>query len=243
MKMRIGICDDEKEIRDLLAVKIKDMYPEANLCFYEDGRELLSEEEKPDILFLDIQMPGTNGIETARRLRSRNENIVLIFVTALEDYVYQAFDVEAFHYLIKPFTDEKFKEVTERAVKHCQKLNIFLQEKDPAQKEDCLLIKSGSAHVRIRCAEIVYAEVFNRKIAVHTLHEDVEYYGKMAELETRLGEDFFRTHRSYLVHFKYVLKYNAATVFLEKGTALMAKKNYPEFVKRYLKYNRREGKR
>ena len=84
-------------------------------------------------------------------------------------------------------------------------------------------------------------QVFNRKILLHTLEEEIEYYGKIADLERELGEDFFRTHRSYLVHFQYVLKYDASSVFLEKGEALMSKKNYPQFVQKYLKYNRKRG--
>ena len=89
--------------------------------------------------------------------------------------------------------------------------------------------------------DIIYAEVFNRKIILHKTDGDLEYYGKMSELEKQVGNAFFRSHRAYLIHFKYVEKYNATTIYLEKGTAIMAKQNYPEFVKRYLKYN--ESKR
>ena len=66
----------------------------------------------------------------------------------------------------------------------------------------------------------------------------MEYYGKMSELE-KAGEDFFRTHRSYLVNFKYVEKYDASTIYLEKGTALIAKQKFSEFVKKYMEYNQR----
>ncbi|MCM1134356.1 MAG: LytTR family DNA-binding domain-containing protein [Clostridium sp.] len=239
--MRIAICDDEKEIRDLLSVKIKKLYPEANLCFYADGEELLSSGEEPDILFLDIQMPGIGGMEAARRLRAYSERTILIFVTALEDYVFQAFDVGAFHYLVKPFTDEKFAEVTSRAVEQYRKQNSIFEENPSERKENYLLIKSGSIHIKVSCGDIVYAEVFNRKLVLHTTEEEIECYGRMADLEKRLGQDFFRCHRAYLIHFKYVLKYDASTVFLEKGTALIAKKKYTEFVKQYLRYNQRKA--
>ena len=101
------------------------------------------------------------------------------------------------------------------------------------------MINNGGVHTKVMLDDIVYAEVFNRKVVIHKLDDELEYYGKMSDLEAVAGESFFRTHRGYLVNFKYVVKYNATTIYLEKGTVLMAKKNYPEFVKKYMKYNRR----
>lgn len=76
---------------------------------------------------------------------------------------------------------------------------------------------------------------------LHTLDSDIEYYGKMKDLEKKAGDGFYRPHRAYLVNFRYIRKYDAATIYLEKGQALMAKQNYQEFVKRYLRYNQGQG--
>ena len=76
----------------------------------------------------------------------------------------------------------------------------------------------------------------------YTRNDDIEYYGKLQDLSDKAGSDFFRTHRAYLVHFKYVERYDNNYVTMENGTALVAKKNYSEFVKQYLKYNQRKGK-
>ena len=85
--------------------------------------------------------------------------------------------------------------------------------------------------------------MFNRKIILHTLRGDIEYYGRMKELQKKVGEDFYRPHRAYLINFNYVRKYDAVTIYLEKGQALMAKQNYHEFVQCYLRYNQRKGKK
>ena len=103
------------------------------------------------------------------------------------------------------------------------------------------MIQNGGVHIKVNIDDIVYAEVFNRKVAIHKLDETIEYYGKMSDLEAVAGECFFRSHRAYLVNFKYVEKYDASTIYLEKGTAIMSKQNYPEFVKKYMKYIQRKG--
>lgn len=109
--MRVAICDDEIKMRELLAAKVRRLCPDADIVLVKSGSELLSMEPQPEILFLDIGMPKMSGMEAARALRENNKSMVLIFVTAFAEYVFQAFDVGAFHYLVKPFTDEKFAEV------------------------------------------------------------------------------------------------------------------------------------
>lgn len=236
--MQIAVCDDEKEIRDMFAEKIGKLYPEADLSLYRSGEELLLSDKVPDILLLDIQMPGKNGMETAKELRRKSKKAIIIFVTALDDFVFQAFDVGAFHYLVKPFDDNKFKEVLENAIKESEDRKADNSD----QEKKNLMIMAGGKHITVNLAEIIYAEVFDRKVILHTIHEDIEYYGKMKELHEKAGEDFYRPHRAYLVNFNYIRKYDATTIYLEKGQALMAKQNYRDFVKSYLRYNQRKGK-
>ena len=96
--------------------------------------------------------------------------------------------------------------------------------------------------MKISLDDIVYAEVFNRKVMLHTIRGDIEYYGKLTELSEMAGEDFYRTHRAYLVNLRYVEKYTATTIWLERGTALISKKQFAGFVRRYMQYiNRRRS--
>lgn len=235
--MQIAICDDEKNIRELIGNKVAKQYPEADIVFFRSGEELLLSDKHIDILFLDIQMSGKNGMETARELRKKDKSVILIFVTAVEEYVFQAFDVGAFNYIVKPIDDTKFVDVLCRAVDewHSQDTNVREQE------ANYVMINNGGVHTRVMIEDIVYAEVFNRKVVIHKLDDEIEYYGKMSDLEAVAGDSFFRSHRAYLVNFKYVEKYDATTIYLEKGTALMTKQKYPDFVKKYMKYNQRKG--
>ena len=106
-----------------------------------------------------------------------------------------------------------------------------------------LLINTGGKHITVNLEDLVYAEVFDRKLILHTMDAEIEYYGKMKELEEKVGNEFFRTHRSYLVNFGFIRKYDATTVYLEKGQALMAKRKYQKFVEQYLRYNQRKGRK
>lgn len=236
--MRIGVCDDEKAAREMLAERVRSLYPQASIVCYASGEELLQEIELPDILFLDICMNGINGMEAARRLRQMDGQMILIFVTAAEDFVYQAFDVGAFHYLLKPFCGEKFQEVMEKAA---EQLSGRVRKPEGKRRAPDLMITAGGAHIAVNFADVVYAEVFNRKVVIHTMNDDIAYYGKIKELEEKAGDNFYRTHRAYLVNFDYIRKYDARMVYLEKGQVFIAKQNYREFVKRYLEYIRQKG--
>lgn len=237
--MKIAVCDDEKIIREDIAQKVKLLYPETALFLFESAAKLLASDEKFDIIFLDIQMDGISGMDAAKTLRKRGDGAVLIFVTALEEYVFQAFDVEAFQYLVKPFQKKKFYEVLNAAVKKCEEK----ERKVFPEEEKSISVKCGRVTSKIYVKDIMYAEVFNRKIMLHTTDRELEFYGKMNELEKELGEDFFRPHRAYLVQLRYVSRYNATSITLENGqSVIMAKQKYEEFVKRYFQYARKDDR-
>lgn len=168
--MRIAICDDEKNICELIENKIRQSYPKAETIFFSSGEELLLWDKHIDILFLDIQMNGKNGMETAKELRKKDKKVIIIFVTAMEDYVFQAFDVGAFHYLVKPINDAKFADVLYRAVEEWKLQNIHKKKTE----EKYVMINNGGVHSKVMLEDIVYAEVFNRKVVIHKLNDEIE---------------------------------------------------------------------
>ena len=259
---KIVICDDDRAMQEILRQKIENILNDAqeacSIVCCDSGEEVLREEPKPDILLLDIQMPEKSGMEIAEELRRRRCKTILIFVTALSEYVYDAFDVGAFHYLVKPFSDEKLRDVLGKALRQYKeqcgldgssvKQYGFEgieagQSGRQAEEPKVLLVKRGGVSTKVCLDDIIYAEVFNRKVMLHTTQGDIEYYGKLTELSEQAGTDFYRTHRAYLVNLKYVEKYTATTIWLERGTALVSKKQFPGFVRRYMQYisGRRSG--
>lgn len=135
-------------------------------------------------------MPGRSGMEIARELRRRNRKMLLIFVTALEEHVFQAFDVGASHYLVKPFSDEIFAEVMANAVRQ-------YQEQTQSLGEPYFLIKMGGVHTRVRWRDVLYAEVFNRKVLIHTVHGDAE---STSQIECRTGAGGTLTYGLFAVN-------------------------------------------
>ena len=244
--MNIAICDDDKKICAFFEEKIKSVYQNADIKSFYDADDLWNTARKepkraPDILLLDIQMNRMNGMELARKLRSIGWKTVLIFITAYADYVFDAFDVGAFHYLVKPVSDKKLEEVLRKAAEQfCQENAVLDYEVTYINDEKRITVTSGGVQTTIKASDIIYAEVFNRKVVLHTTAENIEYYGKLKSLEDELGSDFYRPHRAYLVNLKYVTKYDSSVIFLRGGQVMMAKQNYAGFVKAYMSYMKRE---
>jgi len=226
--MKIAICDNEHVIRENIFDMVKKQHNGCDIDLYDSGDALLKSPCKYDIYFLDIQMPGTDGMETAQRLRKElAEESVIIFITAFTDYMPDAFDVRAFHYLMKPVDETKFNNVFTRAIKEHQRLNN--------NKDRHLLAKSGDVYHKLPIRDIFYIETQGRKVVIYSKSGTVEYYEKAKVLEQTLGVSFFRCHRCYIVNMEYITRYNANTIWLKNGAEIfVAQKKYADFVKAYL---------
>jgi len=132
-------------------------------------------------------MEGMGGMETARALRAQGEGCILVFVTAIREQVFEAFDVGAFHYLLKPIDEGRFAQVLRKAAAEAQKRG--------EGKDAPLRFKSGGRSLTLPRADILYAENRGKKIELHTQGEVFAIYASMRELEAKLGAGFFRSHR------------------------------------------------
>lgn len=235
--MKIAICDDEKILCEQLRNYIKRQeFPSDSIDCYESGEALLAAAKRYDIIFLDIQMAGLNGIETAKRLRERKDEAVLIFVTGMKEYVFEAFDVSAFHYLIKPVQKEKFTEVFEKAVIEAERR----RQKDNGPEQ--LLISRRGYSMKLEKEEILYIESRQRKAVIHTTQKVLEIYATMNGLEKELGKPFYRCHRGYLVNLSRISGYTGDSITLCNGeTIYLAREKYHEFVRAYMRYLRDGG--
>lgn len=228
--MRIAICDDEARGRERIQTLLEKEFTQVQTREFDSGMKLLTavrEGYQPDILLLDIAMEGMNGMETARQIKALSD-VILIFVTGVKEQVFQAFDVGAFHYLVKPVEEERLKEVLRRAMQEVNK-----RQGTPK----FLLIKSGGAHRKVPVEDILYVENDGRKVVVHTKTEKLEYYERMNHLEEVLGEEFYRCHRGYLVALRAISGYDNTSITVSTGEKVyLAKQKYSEFVKLYCRF-------
>ena len=244
--MNIVVCDDEENIRIYIKKLIEMQDADCKVMEFTSGRELLQfwqqeDREQIDILFLDISMDGTDGMEAAEQIRKwkeeRGEAVwgslpLLIFVTGYPEYMPKAFSVNAFQYLVKPIDEKEFEEVFAQAVREYRCLEV---KRNMEPKE--ILVRDGNVTRKVPADDIYYIESSNRKIILFMQGGEIECYGKIGELENELKEGFFRIHKGYLVNMKYVERYSRTEVFLKNGISLLISKyKYQDFIKAYLGY-------
>lgn len=238
--IRTAICDDEEKTRAYLSALIRKQPCPCDIIEYSSADDCLTDHRQIDLLFLDIDLgpSGPDGISLAQRLRQqgRSPRPVIIFVTGYERYVFDAFDVDAFQYLLKPVDEEKFARVFARAAEQAAKAQT------DTHNIRSLTLRSSNNVRTIFLHDIYYIESSNHKVTLHLQDGEFTCYAKIRDLETELGESFFRIHKGYLVNLSYIKGYSKTEAFLTNGTKiLISKYKYQDFVKAYLHFLKKEA--
>jgi len=238
--IRTAICDDEANIRAYLASLIRAQPDPCEIVEYASAGDCLADRRAIDLLFLDVELnptgSGLDGMSLARKIRERGPAAqpVIVFVTGYERYVFDAFDVGAFQYLLKPVNEEKFARVFARAV-----AQIKAGRKDP-QGSRALTLRSVGVNRTVPLDSIYYIESRNHQVTLHLKDGEFTCYAKIGELEAELSDQFFRIHKGYLVNLSYVEAYGKTEVALISGDKLLLSKyKYRDFVKAYLRFLKR----
>lgn len=234
--MNVAIVDDEERFLLMLSQKVEAYLLKQPASFqistYKNGSELLKSGLIFDLIFLDIQMDGLSGMETARRLRSAGTCSYIIFVTILTEYVYDAFEVDASDYLLKPIDDKRFIRMMERI---CP---CFLNR----ENKSLLVTSKGSTCKFILFHDIYYCEAVNHRIFIHA-KDDIHICSiKIEELQCRLDDRFFKCHRSYLINLDYVSGYQDGLAYLMNGERIpVSRLRVQEFSPKMPEYMKSRG--
>ncbi len=231
--LHIAICDDEKYMSDKIRMMASDFFCRKNMDIvisqFSSGEELLKYDKVIDILFLDIQMKDTDGMETARKLRNQGFKGILIFITVLKEMVFQSFEVQAYDYLVKPIDAGHFEKTMER---------LLISMKNAS--ESSLLVRKGYESRIILFEEIVFCEIIDRKVYLHLASsETLDFYDRIENLETKLDSRFFRCHRSFLINLQYLKSYKSGTAYMENGREIpvsrLRGKEFSNVILQYMK--------
>ena len=212
--IKVAVCDDDtallNEIRGFLAKYCAEQNKDIEYTFFCSSLELLAELEKGisyDILFLDIIMPGQNGINTAKEIRKYDDNVKIIFLTSSAEYAVESYTVDAFFYQLKPFSEAKFFELMDLVISKCSR-----------HRENSLILRCKTGITRIELDRLEYCEVIGKNLLFYMENgRIIERVGSMDELCGQLAayDNFLRPHRSYIVNMEYIRNISGKTICME----------------------------
>lgn len=194
MTYKIAVCDDEQIFVDDVVKKLKEQSEQCEISEYISGEELLNSPLEFDMIFLDIEMTGINGINAAFALRERGYDGMIIFLTSHTEFMPDAFKVKAFRFLDKPLDIEKFNEAFSEA------------KKEIMNTEHILLSDRSGKTVYLKLTDIVYLEaygdgtyIYGKTGKVYDTDKPLRYW------KEQIGsEHFYQIHKSFIVSYLYV---------------------------------------
>lgn len=209
--IKIAFCDDDMEVlhqmNELLDRYQVERNEDITYAAFQSPFELLTEIEKgirPDILFLDVVMPGQNGMDVAKEIRQYDTNMKIIFLTSSPEFAVESYSVGAYFYQLKPIWEESFFRLMDAVLAECEK-----------KKKNSLILRSKDGITRIDLQQLEYCEVLGRKLLFHL--EDgavLESAGSLDDLAGQLMQysNFFRPHRSFLVNMEYIQNISSRSI-------------------------------
>ena len=209
--IKIAFCDDDMEVlhqmNELLDRYRVERNEDITYAAFQSPFELLTEIEKgirPDILFLDVVMPGQNGMDVTKEIRQYDTNMKIIFLTSSPEFAVESYSVGAYFYQLKPIWEESFFRLMDAVLAECEK-----------KKKNSLILRSKDGITRIDLQQLEYCEVLGRKLLFHLENGAVlESAGSLDDLAGQLMQysNFFRPHRSFLVNMEYIQNISSRSI-------------------------------
>lgn len=229
--MRIAVVDDEEMVRKQIESYVKQFcqtkeLPVECVCFEEAVTFLKNYKASFDAVFLDIKMPGYNGMEAAKILRQTDQNTILVFITNLKQYAIHGYDVDAIGFVVKPITQYDFDVVMDKVVRRIE-----------AGISRDITVKTANGMSRLKINDIYYIEVIKHKLIFHTVFGLVESWGTLVTTEKMLPDrSFSRCNVCYLVNLRHVQSVDRETVTVCGESLKIARSRKREFMMDLARY-------
>ena len=232
MKYKIAICDDEQNQIEYITSIVESWSAHEGHCCeirtFASAEAFLFEYEEDkayDILLLDVEMKNMNGIELAKRIRNDNNRAEIIFITSHFEFVGEGYEVDALHYLIKPISTEKLTQVLTKAA---EKISI---------EPPSVVISCEGETVKLYESDILYAESFLHYIVIHTKDKAYKIKENISVFESRVSDDFYRIHRSYLVALKHITRISRTSVNIGNTELPLSRGKYDDINRAFIEHN------
>lgn len=189
--MRIAICDDQQMFVDRLKSLITD--EEAEIYVFNSGDELLKSNVDFDIVLLDIEMPGTDGLNTAAELYKRNRKTLLLFITSHREYLTKGYEFRAFRYVLKSEPDEFVRQNIQDAIEEYRNYDFYIT------------VNYKGMVAKVLSTQIIYIESFGHTVTIHTENKDYIGQNKFKDICNLLAQHgFVQCHKSYMVNMRCI---------------------------------------
>lgn len=234
--MKIAICDDFKKDIDLLHDEIS-THPLSNTLNIEvhtSPKDLLfkiANGKSFDLIFLDVDMPEINGIELGKKIRQFLPKSFIVFATNYPQYALDAFECEAYHYLIKPIITEKLHTILDKLAQH------FIDKNREFE------IRGRFEHARVRVSDILYVEYYRKHVCFHLDAPGKNRYdimGSLTEVYEKLKMlGFFRCHQAFIVNLGKIVRFDGYNAILKNGNAIpISVRNKSDLIIAYSNYHK-----
>lgn len=229
--MKLAVVDDEKRATDLLCSYIKRFEEESRMdisviVFHNPSDFLSGYSMDYDLVLMDIEMPGLNGIETAKELRRMDGSVVLMFITNMPQYAINGYEVEAVDFVIKPISYADFVLKIQKALRYISR-----------NQDRKLTLATTAGAVKLNVSDIYYIEVIRHYLVYHTVSGSYTARGVMKETQGALLEyHFVRSNHCYLVNLKYVESVSGNTVKVAGDELLISRNKKTEFWMEFTRY-------
>ncbi|MDO4754677.1 MAG: LytTR family DNA-binding domain-containing protein [Bacillota bacterium] len=209
---RIAIVDDEKTDRELVKSVVERWADErgvqAQVSMFSSAESFLFCGQGFDIYLLDIEMTGMDGVTLARRIRQGSRAAQIVFITGYSEYILEGYDVEALHYIVKPFSAEKL----------CAVLNRALEKQ--VVNAGTLDFECAGEMLRLPLYEVMYIDVQKNNITIHTAEKEYMLRRTLSSIEPELTADFFRVGRALIVNLRSIRKVTKSEIHLSRNIVL-----------------------